>query len=509
VILTEESDWLGGQLTTQAVPPDEHEWIEREGSTALYRSFRRKVRQYYRAWYPLSRSARSARYLNPGEGSVGTLCHEPRVALAVLTATLAPYVGSGQLRVITNIRPVSAEVLADRVMSVGFIGERDVAAADLSGDFVLDATETGDLLILAGAEHVCGSESRGTTGEPHAGVSDDSRNLQGVTVVAAIDYVADEDHTIDRPSSYEFWRSYRPPFWPGQMLSWSSPSPRTLQPTHYRFTPNPMEEYEAELARNTVLRGAPPDLWVYRRILARQTFNAGHFSSDVTLVNWPMNDYFVAPLLGVSEQESSANLESARQLTLSLIYWMQTEAPRPDGGVGWPGIRMRGDILGTADGLAKRPYVREGRRIRAEYTIVEQDVASKHGDAAIRSYDDAVGTGSYRIDLHPSTGGDNYIDIGSKRFEIPLGALIPIRLENLLPAAKNIGTTHITNGCYRLHPVEWSVGEVAGSLAAYCLANSVTPSQVRSRARHLRSFQNLLVDRGVDIRWKGRTLRNQ
>jgi hypothetical protein len=45
-----------------------------------------------------------------------------------------------------------------------------------------------------------------------------------------------------------------------------------------------------------------------------------------------------------------------------------------------------------------------------------------------------------------------------------LGALIPIRMENLLPAAKNIGTTHITNGCYRMHPVEWNIGEAAGAL---------------------------------------------
>ncbi|MCF2491242.1 FAD-dependent oxidoreductase [Dyadobacter sp. CY347] len=31
-------------------------------------------------------------------------------------------------------------------------------------------------------------------------------------------------------------------------------------------------------------------------------------------------------------------------------------------------------------------------------------------------------------------------------------------MENLLPSNKNIGTTHITNGCYRLYPVEWSIG---------------------------------------------------
>ncbi|MDQ3660753.1 MAG: FAD-dependent oxidoreductase, partial [Actinomycetota bacterium] len=28
VILTEETDWIGGQLTAQGVPPDEHPWIE-------------------------------------------------------------------------------------------------------------------------------------------------------------------------------------------------------------------------------------------------------------------------------------------------------------------------------------------------------------------------------------------------------------------------------------------------------------------------------------------------
>ena len=85
------------------------------------------------------------------------------------------------------------------------------------------------------------------------------------------------------------------------------------------------------------------------------------------------------------------------------------------------------------------------------------------------TFPDSVGVGSYRIDLHPSTGGDNYIDISSLPFQIPLGALIPRRVENLLPACKNLGTTHITNGCFRLHPVEWGIGEAAGALAAFCL----------------------------------------
>ena len=122
------------------------------------------------------------------------------------------------------------------------------------------------------------------------------------------------------------------------------------------------------------------------------------------------------------------------------------------------------------DGLAKAPYIRESRRILAEFTVLEQHVGtearredSKAPDPSAEPFPDSVGVGSYRIDLHPSTGGDNYIDISSLPFQVPLGALIPRRVENLLPACKNLGTTHITNGCYRLHPVEWGIGEAAGA----------------------------------------------
>ncbi|MCW3844955.1 FAD-dependent oxidoreductase [Micromonospora yasonensis] len=51
--------------------------------------------------------------------------------------------------------------------------------------------------------------------------------------------------------------------------------------------------------------------------------------------------------------------------------------------------------------------------------------------------------------MHPSTAGRTYVDIESCPFQIPLGALIPIRVDNLLAAGKNLGTTHVTNGCHR------------------------------------------------------------
>ncbi len=109
------------------------------------------------------------------------------------------------------------------------------------------------------------------------------------------------------------------------------------------------------------------------------------------------------------------------------------------------------------------------------------------------TFDDSVGIGSYRIDLHPSTAQRTYVDISSWPFQIPLGALIPVRVENLLPGCKNLGVTHITNGCYRLHPVEWTIGEAAGALAAYCPAKDLTPRQVRNDPAHLEAFQGMLV----------------
>ena len=47
VVLTEETDWLGGQITCQAVPPDEHPWIEGFGCPLSYWRLRDGIRRYY------------------------------------------------------------------------------------------------------------------------------------------------------------------------------------------------------------------------------------------------------------------------------------------------------------------------------------------------------------------------------------------------------------------------------------------------------------------------------
>jgi hypothetical protein len=499
VILTEETDWLGGQFTAQAVPPDEHPWIEQFGCTATYRRLRDEIRAYYHRWYPLSRAARSSRWLNPGVGAVSRLCHEPQVALAVIEALLAPYRSTGVLTVLLNHRPVAAEADGDRVIWVQVADDRGSSRVNLQASFFLDATEAGDLLPLTGTEYVTGSESSRQTGEPHAPADAQPGNVQAFSVCFAMDHVAGADFTIDKPSSYSYWMDFRPQHWPGSLLGLSAPDPRTLAPRTRTFLPNPVAR---PIVADQSVDPGDDDLWTFRRILARETFRDGFLTSDITVVNWPMIDYWGGSIVDVDDATRAKEIDAARQLSVSFLYWLQTEAPRPDGGTGWPGLRLRPDVTGTPDGLAKTPYVRESRRVKALYTIVEQDLAlDVRGDAGAVTYEDSVGVGSYRIDLHPSTMGDTYIDVASAPFQIPLRALIPLRVRNLLPAAKNIGTTHITNGCYRMHPTEWNIGEVAGALAAHCALTGREPAEVASRESLFERFRDELVGQGVEVRW--------
>jgi hypothetical protein len=74
-------------------------------------------------------------------------------------------------------------------------------------------------------------------------------------------------------------------------------------------------------------------------------------------------------------------------------------------------------------------------------------------------------------------------------------------MENLVPGCKNIGSTHLSNGCYRLHPVEWTIGEAAGSLCAFSLKRKTMPRKIRNTRKLLSDFQELLVDQGFELSW--------
>src|SRR4030095_8846572 len=105
VVMSEEYEWIGGQLTSQAVPPDEHSWVEQFGVTRRYRALRDSIRRYYRDHYPLTEASRAWSELTPGAAWASSICAEPGVGLAVLEAMLAQYRGAGRLTVLQPYRP--------------------------------------------------------------------------------------------------------------------------------------------------------------------------------------------------------------------------------------------------------------------------------------------------------------------------------------------------------------------------------------------------------------------
>lgn len=500
VILTEETDWLGGQIAQQGVPPDEHQWIETHGAPQSYRDYRNGVRNYYRRHYPLTPEAKAREYLNPGDGAVSRICHEPRVCVAVLLEMLNPYLSAGRLDLLLKHKIQEADTNQDEVRAVKMLNLETGKTMNLSASYFIDATELGDLLPLTDTEYVTGTEAKRETKELHAPELGDPDNHQAFTLCFAMDYQPDADHTIEQPIDYDYWRNYQPemePPWAGKLIDLDYSNPRTLEPKTLGFHPEGNKT------------GDLLNLWNYRRIINRRNFLPGTYQGDITIVNWPQNDYFPGNLIDVDEATFQKHIDGATQMNLSLLYWLQTEAPRPDGGSGWPGLRLRGDVMDTSNGMAKYPYVRESRRIKAEFTVLEEHVGAENrklvagpeaGKKAAAFYDSA-GTGYYHIDLHPSNGGDNYIDFGSLPFQIPLGALLPERVNNLLPANKNIGTTHITNGCYRLHPVEWSIGEAVGMLVSYAHQKNVAPRAVRAQKTMLTDFQKWIRSQGLETHW--------
>ena len=516
VVLTEETGWIGGQATAQGVPLDEHPWIERYGSSESYRQFRRSVREYYRRNYPLTEQSRADRAFNPGAGWVSALCFEPKVGRAVLEEMLAPYLSAGRILLVLHHRPVAVQADGDLIRAVTLACTRGGDLLTVAAAYVLDATDLGELLELGKIEHVIGAEAHDETAEPTALEQADPLRQQGFTHLIAVDYRPGEDHTIERPPDYD---RFRDGF---ASLVGMSDDPALKQrrlfgagmadPTRSAGSLGTAEDRETRaggVGRGAAAPSQPYQfcIWNFRRVLCAANFLPGTIDSDVTML-MSGNEYRGGVLCGVPAPDAAANREAARRMSLALVHFLQTEVePGYGGGRGFPGIRPRPDVFDTADGLAVQPYIRESRRIRAEYTVTERSFHREQPgrEEAPERFADAVAVGGYRIDVHePHPAGQSYtLSLHGKHWpqQLPLGALLPVRIDNLLPACKNIGATHVTNGCFRLHPNEWSTGEAAGHLAAFCLDHGVRPRAVRADPRLVAALQRRLERDGMELEW--------
>ncbi|PZD72717.1 hypothetical protein C1752_03314 [Acaryochloris thomasi RCC1774] len=566
VCLTELTDWIGGQISAQ-------------GTSALdEKETQREQRFFPRGYLTLrDRLIKNAKRERPGDCWVSLVCFLPEDGNEILQDMLqeAAKQGKGQLKFFPNTVVKSLQMEGPKgeiIQSVRAIQHQPAPGAPplnteplsqtlqdsyreqdserfsktilsfgppASGQwYVVEATETGELLALADLPYRVGVDARSHLNPSSSSTTAYPYCTQAFTYTFAME-ATEEKQEHERPSFY----TQMEPFY-------SFDQPR------YAETPNLV--------------------FTYRRIFSAEeganekTVNPG----DISMQNWGGgNDYgpgtavdnfiYTRDQLRANGQLEpggwqgglrTSSLQGGEQLAQGYFYWWvagTTDSKlTPVNKQPQPNVRyLRGleSPMGTVHGLSKYPYIRESRRLigRPSYgypegfTIRETDVSrqdfrddyyretltsgeyrdlitAKAGLKTLdvildqvpvdevelrmrsRIYPDSVGIGHYPVDFHPCMAESppekpgNMERSGERQgasqtfpYQIPLRAMIPPRINNLLVTGKSIATSHISAATYRVHSFEWSAGAAAGMAADYALEKDLSPHQlVEDMPRH-------------------------
>lgn len=483
VCMTEPTLWVGGQATSQGVSAfDDNKWINTTGGTRSYLDLSNRIRRHYAA-FRRNRTESEAEAIqndmaNPGGCWVGQLCFEPEPAEKILVSMMGPFQRSGRIRLWLHTVPVKVDRQGRMIRSVLAYDFDHATWLLLRGRFFVEASELGDLLSLSGLPYRIGAESRAETHERNAPAAANPHASQSFTYPFILEQRSRAEVSKDpEPPAYEsFLRHY------------------TLTVDYGR---GDLRTYGFFESRPKL----PGSFWVYRRSIEASKFDPAAFSNDRSMINWSSNDHCDANLLSTDPALQARALQDAKRASLGFAWWIRHSVPRDDHqGLGYPELAVLAHAMGSKDGLSQHPYIRESRRIVPLRTIVEEDLAVdfQPGSRAAH-YPDTVGIGWYPIDIHSCDHQD--FTSPTKPYEIPLGALIDRDADNLMAAGKTIGTTHITNGAYRLHPTEWAAGEAVGETLAWSLDHGTTPAKVDRDSAQLEKLQMELARKGHPVFW--------
>ncbi len=138
-----------------------------------------------------------------------------------------------------------------------------------------------------------------------------------------------------------------------------------------------------------------------------------------------------------------------------------------------------------------RVGVRESRRIMGEYVLQAEDVLGG------RQFADVIARSAYPIDVHAPDPSEPHYDAfirDDRTYDIPYRCLVPLKIENLLTAGRDISTSHIAHASTRTSPTCMSFGQAAGTAAALALKSGVTPRQLE-----IGLLQSTLRAQGADL----------
>lgn len=497
VCLVQPQKVVGGQFTAQALPASDDGDLLRQrasfstvdGEEFAISKSQRAFRVRQRQLQPVGGLARQ----NPGGAWVCEMTTTPVVSAIALNEPLIPYLQNGKLRLIPDSDPI--EVLMSQrederpvVTGVAFVDRTTGHRFRVTAPVTLEATDFGDLLELANLPSRIGQESRNDTGEAILRDYAIPACQQSFTFNVIVERVA-----------------------PGSGKAIAPPNGYDKQPwlNAYEFTGDYWLKQSSGWQRRHFFE--PFGIFRYRRLF-RQAINEKVVSiGDVTAINWGTsphpekveccgNDFRRGYVIGVSRQERQVLIQRARDRAKAYLYYLQTH--------GVADLKPRPDLTWSADGIGLEPYIREARRGIAVTTIRHEDVAESFfpNQARARCFNDSLGIGQYHyLDLHGNLVEGHITpkgkDVMALPFSLPARSLIPMTADGLVLSAKSIGTTHITNAAYRMHPMEWAIGEASSFLAVFAAWTGESPRRIVESLPLLRKLQGFVTRNGIPIFW--------
>lgn len=195
----------------------------------------------------------------------------------------------------------------------------------------------------------------------------------------------------------------------------------------------------------------------------------GKLPNDKYLVNWCANSYPVT-VEQLSLAKRDEFFKNLRLQTLGLVYYLQTE-------LGYKNLSLDDDF-GTPDHLPYQPYLREYRHIKGEVRMITDDIFTPYNRAS-KLYRTSIGVADAMPEQN-SEGAVIYPPMPA--YSIPLGVVVVKDMENLIVTENAISVTHLVGASTCNPAVQMTLGQGAGTVAAFCAFFKTTTQHLSVRA---------------------------
>lgn len=481
-LLLEETDWLGGMYTSAGVTAFDGP-INTNAASGLYLEIAQKIEQYYgQLATSHGYSFNCVDYNNcpamSGPYGLSSYSSEPVVTENILNSIVRNESNLSVLYKMKVIQVVKDSTNNKKITGVIATDQNDTQT-QFTAKVVVDATEYGDVIAMSGAAFNFGRESRSQTGEPDAPVVADNK-IQPICYTIPLRKF---DSTQGMPNYYDpIAYGYNADDFKNPTNEITNPVPWEPGPgqggyTSYQWMPDSSQ---------------PNPVGGYTSFyLCYPNFAGGN--DFLGSINPPTNvtDLFILTNNQPDLAKRQTVFAQAKRKSLNYLYFLKQNITAA---ANW-GIDAT--EYPTTDQLPLIPYIRESRRLVATKIIKEQDILapdpSQHPSTGRGVFEeDAIAVADMPMDIHPVSETDPNQMPWVYPYQIPYGVLVPIELDGLLGAEKNIGVTHLVNGSTRMQPTALVIGQAAGAAAALSAKLNVEPRQL-----NVALLQDVLLDNNL------------